>query len=824
MDPQRYHKPSGEKEHRRQHFENAEKVEGYPQLIQENVSSSSKVTSTSTTFESSAPIQLAGAIESTTHQFARHNLESSAAGNPSLPGRQQESIAIRQDSWNGYGNNESTVQQRPFSEETQAPEHATTTPSISSVTPILNRPDTESSDDSFIYVERLKFYRSKLSEALRTERWKDAEEFQSNIFGILIHQEESVGAEWYITSATISYMLDDLEEANRCLSSIPEAMLVDPTTLLKIYSLESAILIRRKQYDNAFTTCKKAAKLARKSNLTAYMHLAYFFLQTLFTARGNLHEADFYRQLIPPNFGLPIYAKTFESKGKEFSSSLPQSSELLAPATHKFADARTTAQPVAMPVELPADAPWMTTNSQVKERMYPNLAVTPNQTKHRIIVGVDFGTSYSSIAWVSSLKPKRTNIISNWPGAEYREEISVPTELSYHNASINKYDWGWAIPWNQRRLCWFKLLLESNDPEILRKVNMPQGLDVIDVVTHFLSSLYLHILSKVVKQWAEAPQIDFVLTVPALWNESAKQRTLKCAENAGFMRGHNLTSISEPEAAALFCSTVKNLKVNERFVVCDAGGGTVDVVTYDCLEVTPTLKLRQCSEPDGAFAGSSAVDRNFQDYFKDTIGDEDEKLTWQSHQSVIKNFQPIKCDFADQPDRPTYTIKVPAVNNLPKAGIKNSLFTVTRQEMRSFFDPVIRKIINLLYDQIKDAQDSKTKRVDTILLVGGFGESPYLYNQIYEWASPYGIEVFRPPSGITAVVKGAVLVGLEALNRSDEARDQHDTATEDEETTLDEETKVTEAIEATKVVDSPPSKAAKPKRKFNFTNWGINRR
>lgn len=54
----------------------------------------------------------------------------------------------------------------------------------------------------------------------------------------------------------------------------------------------------------------------------------------------------------------------------------------------------------------------------------------------------------------------------------------------------------------------------------------------------------------------EITRVDFVLTVPAVWNDAAKQRTQKCAENAGFANGHRLTMISEPEAAAVFC--IKN--------------------------------------------------------------------------------------------------------------------------------------------------------------------------------------------------------------------------------------------------------------------------
>lgn len=55
------------------------------------------------------------------------------------------------------------------------------------------------------------------------------------------------------------------------------------------------------------------------------------------------------------------------------------------------------------------------------------------------------------------------------------------------------------------------------------------------------------------------------------------------------------TLIKEPEAAALY--TIRShdfaLNVGDAFVICDAGGGTVDLISYKVMELSPSLKLKE---------------------------------------------------------------------------------------------------------------------------------------------------------------------------------------------------------------------------------------
>lgn len=45
----------------------------------------------------------------------------------------------------------------------------------------------------------------------------------------------------------------------------------------------------------------------------------------------------------------------------------------------------------------------------------------------------------------------------------------------------------------------------------------------------------------------------------------------------------------------------KRLQVSDCFILCDAGGGTVDVVSYQVKKVTPHLELERATEPRSKF-------------------------------------------------------------------------------------------------------------------------------------------------------------------------------------------------------------------------------
>ena len=84
-----------------------------------------------------------------------------------------------------------------------------------------------------------------------------------------------------------------------------------------------------------------------------------------------------------------------------------------------------------------------------------------NISERKIIVGIDFGTTYSGVAWAETQRPDRRATITAWPidkttlEGEFSEK--VPTKLRYSGGDVQ---WGFSIPLTAPQdeiIEWFKL-------------------------------------------------------------------------------------------------------------------------------------------------------------------------------------------------------------------------------------------------------------------------------------------------------------------------------------------------------------------------------
>lgn len=105
--------------------------------------------------------------------------------------------------------------------------------------------------------------------------------------------------------------------------------------------------------------------------------------------------------------------------------------------------------------------------------------------------------------------------------------------------------------------------------------------------------------------WIRNAAIKYVLTIPAIWSDTACDLMVQAAEAAGFgTRRVDFHFVAEPEAAAAY--TLKTMQQNtvksgDFIVICDAGGGTVDLISYKIVETEP-LKVVECVAGDGEFS------------------------------------------------------------------------------------------------------------------------------------------------------------------------------------------------------------------------------
>ena len=81
--------------------------------------------------------------------------------------------------------------------------------------------------------------------------------------------------------------------------------------------------------------------------------------------------------------------------------------------------------------------------------------------ERKIVVGIDFGTTYSGIAWAETKRPDRRVAITSWPisrtVSEGESSDKVPTKLYYRGSQV---EWGFTIPMtapDDEIIEWFKL-------------------------------------------------------------------------------------------------------------------------------------------------------------------------------------------------------------------------------------------------------------------------------------------------------------------------------------------------------------------------------
>ena len=331
-----------------------------------------------------------------------------------------------------------------------------------------------------------------------------------------------------------------------------------------------------------------------------------------------------------------------------------------------------------------------------------------------------------------------------------------------------EFKWGFQIRDLDSRHQWFKLGLDpvqSRGSSRLARSFPGPAADLVDsevslekMATDYLTALRKHaeqvLQYKLPPRALQSTPIEFVITVPAVWSDAAREKTRACAEAAGMGVGSALHMISEPEAAAIYALDAMDphdIHVGDTFALCDAGGGTVDLISYTVSALHPMLKIKEATPGNGSLCGSSFLNRIFEQTIKSVLSYE----AWDDDvlEEAVKRFEIVKRQFCGTAEE-EYYIPVPGFQNNPELGVRRGRYCLTGKSIKKIFDPVVKEIINLVQAQI----NATPTNVKAVLLVGGFGQSAYLRECIR--AAIGTINVMQSPNGWTAVVRGALMKGL----------------------------------------------------------------
>ncbi|TLS21543.1 uncharacterized protein PpBr36_10253 [Pyricularia pennisetigena] len=417
-----------------------------------------------------------------------------------------------------------------------------------------------------------------------------------------------------------------------------------------------------------------------------------------------------------------------------------------------------------------------------------------------LIVGIDFGTTFSGVAWATTdelqANPNDVNLIMTWPGTG-REESKCPTELSYDDDG--KTHWGFDVPPDADSISWFKLLLlreEDVENDMYVCEHLSRGREflsradktAVDVVADFLRAMWNHTIAKIERARGQtvvdALVFRVVITVPAIWKGYARQAMHKAAEQADILNKRaagptQLAFANEPEAAAMSTLIERGRRphAGNVYVVCDAGGGTADLISYKIDQVDP-ISMKEAAEGKGALCGGIFIDQAFVALCKARLGDNWSRLSRSSLRYIIRDDWEcgIKPQFRMSGLDKDFTVRFPSEISVGMdAGTKFERIKAGRiffhgREIQSTFDSQFRCIVRLVDDQLEAVRRSDPEAKISIILVGGLGSSPYLYDYINLQYKAEGIEVLQATGSKprTAICRGAVLKGFLQNSRPDQ--------------------------------------------------------
>jgi len=234
-----------------------------------------------------------------------------------------------------------------------------------------------------------------------------------------------------------------------------------------------------------------------------------------------------------------------------------------------------------------------------------------------------------------------------------------------------------------------------------------------------------------------AEKAEIVLSHPNRWGESQQKFLQKAAIAAGLVSekgaAERLVFIEEGEASASFCMSTNatmasRLTPGSKFVICDAGGSTTDISAY---KVRKTLAgivyLKELNLPSCLYAGGVPTDYGFANYLNERLHNAHDINAEDAPDMVadgLRDFQQSgKRKFGSVSQSCQVRIGARRMKNdtLP---INKGILTITGEDAEDFFRPSVEVVLQDLRSRFK------SRDISTLILTGGFGESPYVRGQL----------------------------------------------------------------------------------------------
>ena len=269
-----------------------------------------------------------------------------------------------------------------------------------------------------------------------------------------------------------------------------------------------------------------------------------------------------------------------------------------------------------------------------------------------------------------------------------------------------------------------------------------------DYTPEQISAFILQKIKKDAESFLGEPVAKAVITVPAYFDDSQRQATKNAGEIAGL---EVVRVINEPTAAAFAYGLDKTGK-DQKILVFDLGGGTLDVTIMDFGEHGGQATFEVLSTSGDTALGGKDMDKALIDYitgdFKSSSGVDisGDKMAMNRVREAAEKAK-IELSTTMETD-----INLPFIT-ADASGPKHLQMKVTRAKLEALVKPIVDRMKKPVQQAISDAKLTP-QNIDKIILVGGPTRMPTVVKFVEDFI---GKQIERGVDPMEAVAKGAAV-------------------------------------------------------------------
>jgi actin-like ATPase involved in cell morphogenesis len=311
--------------------------------------------------------------------------------------------------------------------------------------------------------------------------------------------------------------------------------------------------------------------------------------------------------------------------------------------------------------------------------------------------------------------------------------------------------------------------LEEEEEE----VNFLDRNTIISRVADYLEKMKVFILKHIGDiDVCSEKDIKWVVSIPSACTLEYANNLKEALLQAEYFEDKNsleerLFIIKESEAAGVTCFLQGEFKLNngEKYMIVDAGGGTVDITSHKI----ENMRLKEISITHGKNLGSSFIDRNFESYIACAIGEsnwEQIKTDYpQDYHALMQKWESVKIDtekYSKCKIEVWDELKEELIHSkFSKIEPKRSKLILEEEDMKKIFQPIFKGIIDVMKDTVQETSKKKSTKLDHLFVVGGLSQNKILREEIKSTFGKDFTNIFFPVEGGSSVIDGCVLIGLD---------------------------------------------------------------